>query len=148
MDLGHWHLLEGLEYKEDAFGFVYRIDRVNPGPKDKKHYWGCKQMVQKKKLAPLKGKKRFRRLIKESDWKTYTGSSNELNADIAIYGKNQFKFVILQFCSCKWQLKYEELKTQMHNNVLLRDDTYNGIINARLNKVPKDLKTIYEFDIC
>ena len=143
MDLGHWQLAEGLQPNPDAFGFVYRIDRLNPGPNDKKHYWGCKQMVRNVKLAPLKGKTKKRKKIQESDWRNYYGSSNELLDDIKKYGKDSFRGFILVFCSCKWQLKYEELKLQMQNNVLVRDDVYNSIMNVRINKVPKDLRESY-----
>lgn len=31
-------------------------------------------------------------------------------------------------------LSYEELRYQMINNVLLRRDSYNGIVNVRLSK--------------
>ena len=46
-------------------------------------------------------------------------------------------------CKSKWQLKFEELKFQMENNTLLRSDTYNGIINLRIGKVPFDLRSEY-----
>ena len=144
MDWGHWHLQEGLEPNAEAYGFVYRIDKLDPKDGEKKHYWGCKQMKAVKKMPPLKGKSRKRKKDCQTDWRTYYGSSNDLLADIAALGKDQFKGTILTFCSCKWQLKYEELKIQMQNNVLIRDDVYNGIVNVRINKVPKDLKKHYQ----
>ena len=100
-------------------------------------------MVRAVKLAPLKGKTKKRKKIQESDWRTYYGSSNELLEDIKKFGKENFQGYILVFCSCKWQLKYEELKLQMQNDVLVRDDVYNSIMNVRINKVPKDLRESY-----
>jgi hypothetical protein len=133
MDLGHWHLSEGLEYKEDAFGFIYEIHCVI----NNKKYIGKKQCISKVKRPPLKGKKKCRRSTKESDWKTYTGSSNELNADIARYGKDKFTFTILQWGNSKFELGYFELKRQILEDVLLKEGYYNGIVNARLSK-PKN----------
>jgi hypothetical protein len=133
MDLGHWQLLKGLDYKEDAFGFIYLITCTINNRK----YLGKKQCISKVKRPPLKGKKKCRRSIKESDWKTYTGSSNELNADIAKYGKDKFTFTILQWGDSKFELGYFELKKQILEDVLLKEEWYNGIVNARLSK-PKN----------
>jgi len=88
MDTGHWKVYEAIP--EDAFGFIYEITNL---VNDKK-YIGRKQMVKKIKRAPLKGKKRKRIDYVESDWKTYTGSSDRLNIDIATHGKDIFLFKI------------------------------------------------------
>jgi len=128
---------------ENWFGFVYVIERLNAKPKERKFYWGCKQLKRKITRKPLKGKTNKRRSTTESDWREYYGSSKELQKDIDLYGKGQFKRTILKLCKSKWQLKFEELKFQMGNNTLLRSDTYNGIINLRIGKVPFDLRAEY-----
>jgi hypothetical protein len=133
MDLGHWQLSEGLEFKEEAFGFIYLIECTE----NNKKYIGKKQCISKVKRPPLKGKKKCRRSTKESDWKTYTGSSNELNADIAKYGKDKFNFTILEWCNSKWELSYFEAKLQFTKDVLFNTSYYNGILNIRLGKAPK-----------
>jgi hypothetical protein len=135
MDLGHWHLSEGLEYKENAFGFIYEVHCLI----NNKRYIGKKQCISKVKRPPLKGKKKCRRSTKESDWKTYTGSSNELNADIARYGKDKFTFMILEWCNSKWELAYYEAKLQFKYDVLFDETFYNGILNIRLCKAPKSV---------
>jgi len=84
------------------------------------------------------GKKRKRIEIVETDWREYTGSSTELNNDIKIIGKDKFSFEIIKFCNSKWESSFWEAKTQFDNNVLLRDDYYNAIINCRIGKVPKN----------
>ena len=94
-------------------------------------------------MPPLKGKTRKRKVVKESDWRNYYGSSEELKKDVAEHGKDNFKRTILKLCTCKWQLKYEELKTQLENNVLIRKDSYNGIINLRITFCPKSLHEHY-----
>lgn len=140
VDLGHWYLKDGLEWDENAFGFVYLITNK----KDKKYYIGCKLLSKTIKRKPLKGKKNKRIEVIESDWKTYTGSSNQLNKDIELLGKEQFDFQILKFVHSKSELKFEELMYQLMNNALFRDDFYNGIINVRLGK-PKDMTRIDDF---
>ena len=77
----------GLELPEDFFdnqplGFVYRITDKESG----KFYIGQKKMQKKVTRPPLKGKVRKRHIVKESDWKKYTSSSNDLNKDIFEYG--------------------------------------------------------------
>ena len=128
---------------EGLFGFIYKIERINALPGERRFYWGCKQFHRNFKRPALKGKSRKRKASKESDWKSYYGSSNDLKNDVAIHGKENFKRTILKVCSCKWQLKYEELITQIENRAILREDSYNGILNLRIGKVPKDLKAYY-----
>jgi hypothetical protein len=128
-NLGHWKLKT--DFVDNAFGFVYEITNNVSGRK----YIGKKQMRSVRKLKPLKGKKKNRRVEKETDWKTYTGSSNELNDDIKNLGKEKFSFDILRFCNSKSHLAYEEIKYQIQNDVILKEEYYNGIINCRLGKI-------------
>lgn len=92
-------------------------------------------MVSIRKKPPLKGKTRKRHVTVETDWKTYTGSSNELNSDIEKLGKDQFSFTILRFCNSKSHLAYEEARLQFEKEVLLREDYYNSMLNLRISKV-------------
>jgi hypothetical protein len=136
MDLGHWILKEGVDFKENTFGFIYLITNI----KENKKYIGKKQCLSKIKRKPLKGKKRNRLDTRESDWKTYTSSSEKLNEDIVRLGKENFLFEIIQTCMSKWELAYFEIKLQLSENVLLREDYYNGIINVRIGSPPKSFK--------
>ena len=131
MDTGIWEVCKPIP--EDTFGFIYEITNLT---NDKK-YIGKKQMVRKIRRKPLKGKKRKRIDYIESDWKTYTGSSDVLNEDIKNLGMNNFKFKILKFCNSKFELSYFEAKEQFERDVLLSEDYYNGIINCRIGKPPK-----------
>ena len=135
MDTGHWLINEDVYIFENMFGFIYEITNKVNGKK----YIGKKQCVRKIKRKPLKGKTRNRIDHKESDWKTYTSSSNELNEDIQKHGKENFEFRILKVCGSKWELGYEEIKEQIARDVLRRDDYYNGIINVRIGTPPKSL---------
>jgi len=127
VDLGHW---EGvLEESTDLpYGFIYKITNLT---NDKK-YIGKKQCQSIRKRPPLKGKKNKRHERIETDWKTYTSSSNELNKDLEQLGKDNFKFEILRWCDSKWELSYYEARLQFKEEVLLRNDYYNGIINVRI----------------
>ena len=127
VDLGHW---EGvLEESTDLpYGFIYKITNLT---NDKK-YIGKKQCQSIRKRPPLKGKKNKRHEKIETDWKTYTSSSNELNKDLETLGKDNFKFEILRWCDSKWELSYYEARLQFKEEVLLRNDYYNGIINVRI----------------
>jgi hypothetical protein len=136
MELGHWKLADNITYRPNQFGFIYEICCVPLN----KVYIGKKQCVSRVKRKPLKGKKRNRIDSKESDWKTYTGSSKELNDDIAKFGKENFTFTIVDWGGSKWELGYKEIKRQIEQEVLLKDNFYNGIINVRIGRPPKNFK--------
>jgi hypothetical protein len=133
MDTGHWVLNESVEITDQTFGFIYEIINTVTNKK----YIGKKQCQSRIKRKPLKGKTRNRIDYKESDWKTYTSSSNDLNDEIKKYGKDKFIFKILQTCDSKWALAYYEIKEQIDKEVLFRDDYHNGIVNCRIGKAPK-----------
>ena len=132
---GHWILNEGVEINESTFGFIYEITNLI----ENKIYIGKKQCSSRIKRKPLKGKKRNRIDYKESDWKTYTSSSENLNNDIQRLGKDNFSFKILKTCSSKWELAYFEAKEQFDRGVLFKKNYYNGIINLRIGSPPKNL---------
>jgi hypothetical protein len=133
MDTGHWTTVLDLEEGKLPYGFIYKIT-CNCNSKS---YIGKKQCKTIFKRKPLKGKKNKRHEERETDWKIYTSSSRELNEDIILHGKNNFKFEIIRLCESKFELAYFEAKIQFEEEVLLRDDYYNGIINIRLGK-PKN----------
>jgi hypothetical protein len=133
MDLGHWILTEGVTIDETTFGFIYEITNTVSNKK----YIGKKQCTSRIKRKPLKGKTRNRIDFKESDWKTYTSSSTDLNEEIKTYGKDKFIFKILRTCDSKWALAYFEIKEQIDKDVLFKQEYHNGIINCRIGKAPK-----------
>lgn len=138
MDVGHW-VLSCESFSDDAYGFIYCITNLCTNKK----YIGKKQCKSVLKRPPLKGKKNKRHIEIKTGWRDYTSSSTELNRDIAILGKKNFKFEIIKECSSKFELSYFEAKLQFDNDVLLRDDYYNGIINCRIGRPPKSLRLLY-----
>ena len=135
MDLGHWSTSLTIDETNLPYGFIYIITNNVTG----KRYIGKKQMKSVKKLKPLKGRKNKRHFDIETDWKTYTSSSNDLNADIEKYGKDKFSFQIVHLCDSKFELAYYEAKKQFALDVLLKEGYYNGIINCRIGRAPDAL---------
>jgi|TARA_B110000967_G_C18679550_1_gene457325 hypothetical protein len=116
------------ELPTDCEAFVYLITNLTS---DKK-YVGKKLAKFKTTKPPLKGKKNKRRGTKESDWRTYWGSSDHLNADVLELGEDKFTREILHYCPTRGIASYIEAEEQFNRNVLLTDEYYNGIINVRV----------------
>ena len=121
----------------EYYGFIYRITNTVNGY----DYVGRKYFKTIKKRPPLKGKKNKRRETVETDWKTYWGSSPRLQADIDLLGKDKFTREIIHLCESRGETNYLEAYYQFKEDVLLRENNYNGIIQIRLGKNSvKDLK--------
>jgi hypothetical protein len=119
------------------YGFIYRITNTTNGH----DYIGRKYFTTIKKRPPLKGKKNKRRETVETDWKEYWGSSPRLQADIDKLGKDKFTREIIHLCESRGETNYLEAYYQFKEDVLLRENNYNGIIQIRLGKNSvKDLK--------
>ena len=116
------------ELPTDCEGFVYLITNLTNNRK----YIGKKLARFKTTKPPLKGKKNKRRGTKESDWRTYWGSSDHLNADVLEIGEENFTREILHYCPSRGVLSYLEAKEQFDRKVLETDEYYNGIINVRI----------------
>jgi predicted SPOUT superfamily RNA methylase MTH1 len=114
----------------DYYGFVYRITNLINGY----DYVGRKYFKTKRKLQPLIGRKNKRIRVKETDWEDYWGSSKRLSEDIEKHGKKNFKREIVMLCDTRGNTNYYEAKIQFDEDVLLREDNYNGIIAVKIGK--------------
>lgn len=109
--------------KEDLklyHGFVYELTDLT----NNKKYIGKKKFWSKHRLAPLKGKKRRRTKISESDWQDYVGSNDELQAIVEEFGPDRVRKDILRLCKTSGEMSYFEAKLQLSNDVLLKPDEY------------------------
>ena len=114
---------------EDFQGFVYLITELDTGKKyiGKKNFW-------KPKILPVtKKRKRRVRTRVESDWRTYTGSSEKVNLLIESKGLDVFKKEILHLCKTKGEMSYHEARLQFHYDVLLSDEYYNEFIGCKIH---------------
>lgn len=128
----------------DNYAIIYRItNKIN-----NKQYIGKKQLWKKVTKPPLKGKKRKRVEYKLSDYESYYGSSEDLKKDVLELGVENFQRDVLEIVSCKWEASYIELYYQLTEQVMFKDNFYNGILNIRLPKPPKnlDLSTKYKYE--
>ena len=128
------------EISEEYIGFVYLITNLT----NNKKYIGKKLAKFKVTKKPLKGKKNKRRSTKESDWRTYWGSSDHLNADVEQLGPDNFTREILYYCTSRGELSYLEAKEQFDREVLRTDEYYNGIINVRVGSSETLKKALLE----
>jgi hypothetical protein len=128
---GHWDK-HPEEIPEEAIGFVYRIVENSTG----KFYIGCKLLYSKVIKPPLKGMKRKRKSLKESDWRTYCSSSGVIHESIE-ENKENYTFEILSFHNSKSELKIEEARLIINN--IYNPQCYNQVVNLRCRVVKKDV---------
>ena len=114
---------------EDCVGFVYLITNLTNNRK----YIGKKLARFKTTKPPLKGRKNKRRGTKESNWREYYGSNDELNEEITQLGTEKFKREILYYCKTKAECSYIEAREQFRHKVLETQEYYNGHIQVRVH---------------
>ena len=129
-------LLEGKPYDpkfEDIppeyVGFVYRITDTETG----EMYIGQKRFRKTKTLPITKTRKRRKKTLVESDWRTYHSSSEVIKEKVAQGHSDRYRREILRFGYSKGDLNYLEMFWQVQLNVLFKDNYLNGIINARIH---------------
>ena len=112
---------------EGAFGFIYQTTHLPTGKKyigKKSLIYNLKKKLGKKEKALWEGKGRpptFKRVLKESDWKTYYGShafikdahDYDLHRQILQIAYNKKELTYLE---CKWQFVLEVLETSKYLN--------------------------------
>jgi hypothetical protein len=125
----------------EYYGYIYMTVHTKTG----RSYIGKKafqhttnKKLGKKELAEIpvtRGKRPTKKqVIKESDWKTYYGSANE----IKLLPKDEMKRYVIMLCKTKKQLTYCETKYLFQYNVLEDDRFINDNILGKFYR--KDLE--------
>ena len=120
---------------EDCVGFVYIITNTVSG----RMYVGKKLArfkTTRYKMHTQKNGKKVRKKIRgavASDWQEYYGSSDQLNRDVALLGRDRFRREILYYCRSKAECNYIEAREQFTRKVLESDQYYNGHIRVRVH---------------
>jgi len=114
---------------EEYQGFVYLITELETNKK----YIGKKFFWKPKTLPITKTRKRRVKTRVESDWRSYYGSSKEVQQIVEDKGSDSFKREILRLCKTKGECSYYEAKLQFEFDVLLRDDYYNEFIGCKIH---------------
>ena len=109
------------------YGFVYVITHLTTGKKyiGKKFFYSVRTKV-------IKGKRKKTKTF--SDWQTYYGSNSELQNDVQVHGKENFKREIIHLCKSKGECGYLEAKEQFDRCVLESEDYYNAWIMVKVRK--------------
>lgn len=115
-----WFNESGVNDFTSYVGFTYKILYT-----DGTVYFGKKNFTFNRTLPPLKGYKRKRKVVKESNWRKYEGSSE--------WGK--FKVVqkktILKVFESKGGLTFGEVELLCKERVLFRLDCLNNNISGK-----------------
>ena len=119
------------EMIENNVGFVYEIYDKEA----KMFYIGKKKFWSKVTKPPLKGRKNKRRSLKESDWKSYYGSSEVVKQLVENTGEWRFKRRIIRLCKSAGEMSYYEMKEQLDNDVLLKPEIYyNAFVGGKIHR--------------
>lgn len=122
------NVIESIEQMpEGTFGFIYEVIHIPT----KRKYIGKKVLTFNRTLAPLKGQKRKRKVQKESDWKTYYGSHEEIKGLLKEGKQEEFSREILEFIPTKKLLTYFECKYLFIKEVLENNEYINDNILAK-----------------
>lgn len=97
---------------EGLVGFVYLITAP-----DGRKYIGKKQFFSRtSKLKPGKSRRTWK--TKESNWRVYLSSCDELKALAELFGPESFRRELLHLCASKREMSYLETAEQFRRDVL------------------------------
>ncbi len=111
----------------DFIGFVYIITNLD----SRRQYIG-KKLLKFKRTKTVKGKKK--KILIDSDWKTYWGSNKVLIEEVQSLGQDKYKREIVRLCKSKGELNYFEAKYQFTLGALESDAYYNDLIMVRVHR--------------
>jgi hypothetical protein len=117
-------------------GYIYMTTILDTGRKyigKKNFFHNTNVKLGKKELANLptaRGKKPSKKKVtKESDWKIYYGSAQEIKDSVKQYPKERITRTLIRLCKTKKELTYYECKYLFDYNVL---EPNSGFINDNI----------------
>ena len=115
---------------EGAYSFVYLISSKDGSSKyiGKKLFW----FKGKKTITLKNGKKRRKTILKESDWTSYYGSSEQFTEEVNRLGADSYDREILHICNSKAEASYMEAYEQFRRGVLFDPCYANRWIMVRV----------------
>lgn len=111
----------------DFIGFVYIITNLDSG----RQYIG-KKLLKFKRTKTVKGKKK--KILVDSDWKTYWGSNKVLIEEVQSLGQDKYIREIVRLCKSKGELNYFEAKYQFTMGALESERFYNEWASFKIHK--------------
>jgi hypothetical protein len=111
----------------DFIGFVYIITNLDSG----RQYIG-KKLLKFKRTKTVKGKKK--KILVDSDWKTYWGSNKVLIEEVQSLGQDKYKREIVRLCKSRGELNYFEAKYQFTMGALESERFYNEWTSCKIHK--------------
>ena len=122
---------------EGSYGFIYEVTHLPTSRKyigKKVLYFERNVKLGKRELQALKEERKAKgiggrapskkKVVKESDWKTYYGSQTEIKELVNKGKESDFKREILMFVDNKKHLTYYEAKFLFIKEVLEKNDEY------------------------
>jgi hypothetical protein len=133
-------ILDISQLPKDTVGFVYKITHTPTG----KFYIG-KKILHSTRNKPLTKREieewskpgkvpKKKKVVTESDWQSYWGSSKSLLTDLKSLGRGDFTREILKPCVSKKQMTYWELFFQIKFEVLHIDSWNDNILGKLFRK--------------
>lgn len=107
----------------DYFGFIYEITDETSGKKyiGKKQYWMAKRVSGcRAKVSDRQSKKWKPNCWRESDWRTYEGSSKTLKGWMKDHPDHKYSYRIIRQCRSRGTLHYAEVEALVKSGAIWR----------------------------
>lgn len=135
------------DFPKDTYGFIYEVVHNPTGKKyigKKILYFTRNAKLSKKAIAELKEERKQKglrgrvptkkKVVSESDWKTYYGSNNEIKQMLKEGKEKEFSREILMFVPTKKLLTYYEAKALFIKEVLEKEGYFNKDILGKFHR--------------
>lgn len=81
----------------------------------------------------MKGQTRRKKVVTESNWKIYHGSSELMQTLWLTYGAESFIRKVVRLCKSKSEMSYFETRLIFETDALIKDEYINKWLTAQIN---------------